>query len=67
MKKGGLRFAHIPYSFKVLSILESYRFGYKNILWIDISLHPINNLDKVFEDIEKKGTYFFRKRFMLRL
>ncbi len=58
IEQGSIRFAHIPYSFKVLSILEAYSLGYKNILWMDLSLRPLNNLEKIFQEIEQKGSYF---------
>lgn len=56
--QGGLKFSHIPYSFKVLSFLEAFQLGYKNVLWIDCSVHPTTNLSQIFKRIQKDG-YFF--------
>lgn len=60
MEKGGFRFAHIPYSFKVLSFLEAKSLGYQHVLWLDTSIHPNNDLKKIFSCIEKEGCFFLK-------
>ncbi len=55
IEKGSVRLMHVPYSFKVLSFLEAFNLGYKNVLWFDSSMHPMNNLEKVFSKIEEEG------------
>jgi hypothetical protein len=54
---GGLRFTHIPYSFKILSLIEASHMGYENVLWLDCAVHPTNNLDLVFRKIRESGVY----------
>jgi hypothetical protein len=56
-ERGGLRLVHVPYSFKILSIIEAAILGYKNILWLDTTIHPTNNLNKVFSIIARKGVF----------
>jgi hypothetical protein len=56
LEKGSARFVHIPYAFKLLSFLEAYTLGYQNVLWIDTSIHPTNNLENVFEKIKREGS-----------
>lgn len=54
---GGLRLAHVPYSFKVLGLIEASLLGYEQVLWLDCSLHPLNNLSKIFEQMKRKGVF----------
>ena len=48
-----------PYAFKYFAILEGFRRGFKNVLWLDASTWKINNGLRVFEQIEENG-YFFQ-------
>lgn len=57
LAQGGLRLAHVPYSFKLLSLIEASQMGYQDVLWIDTAVHPSNDLSEVFSTIEKTG-YF---------
>ena len=54
---GGLRLCHIPYAFKVAFLQEARLLGYKELLWLDTSMHPLTNLEVVFSQIKKRG-YF---------
>jgi len=55
---GSLKLIHVPYAFKVCMIKEARSLGYKKILWLDTSIVPMNNLEKVKKSIENTG-YFF--------
>ncbi len=55
MEKGGICLAHVPYSFKVLAFIEASQMGYEEVLWIDLSMHPTNDLSAVFDTIRQKG------------
>lgn len=57
LEHGGLKFVHIPYSFKVLSFLEAELLGFENCLWIDLSIHPTDDLKMIFDEISSKGYY----------
>ena len=54
---GGIRLAHVPYSFKVLSFIEASLLGYEEVLWLDSSVHPSNNLSEVFSEISENGVF----------
>ena len=55
---GGLKICHVPYSFKVAFLQEARLLGFKEILWVDLAIHPLFGFDTIFDEIEKKG-YFF--------
>ncbi len=55
---GSLKLIHVPYAFKVCMIKEARALGYKKILWLDTSIVPMNNLNKIKKYIENTG-YFF--------
>ncbi len=57
IEQGGLRLAHVPYSFKVLSLIEASNLGYENILWLDCTMHPTNDLSKVFSILSEEGVF----------
>jgi hypothetical protein len=56
-ERGGLHLAHVPYSFKVLALIEASILGYENVLWLDSSIHPTNDLSIVFNTLEKDGVF----------
>ena len=53
----GLRLAHVPYSFKILSLIEASILGYDNVLWLDSTIHPTNDLAKVFSKLSANGIF----------
>lgn len=53
--KGGIRLAHVPYAFKLLSLIEASQLGYDEVLWIDVSMHPTNDLSELFARIKDQG------------
>lgn len=55
--RGGLRLAHVPYSFKILALIEASILGYENVIWLDSTVHPTNDLEKVFSELVKSGTF----------
>jgi hypothetical protein len=57
IERGGLRLAHVPYSFKILSLIEASTLGYENVLWLDCTIHPTNNLASVFSKLSKDGVF----------
>jgi hypothetical protein len=58
LAKGGLTLCHIPYAWKVAFFDEARDLGYKKILWIDASMHPMKNLDGIFDTITQNGYLF---------
>lgn len=59
LEEGSLTMAHLIYAFKPAMIQEAKRMGYKKILWLDTSIVPLVDLDKVFKIIEEKGVFIF--------
>lgn len=55
---GGLKICHVPYAFKVAALLEAQQLGYEEILWLDTAMHPITNLEMIFNAIKEKGFFF---------
>jgi len=55
IKKGRLKYADVPYSFKPFLFEEAKDLGYKNILWLDACCIPLKNLDPIFDLIKDKG------------
>lgn len=58
-EEGSLELFDVPYAFKIFSIMEAKRLGYKNCLWLDSCMRPLRKLDSIFEQIENKGIYFY--------
>lgn len=54
----GLKLCHIPYAFKAAFIMQAKLLGFKHILWLDLAIHPLNNLEMFFGEIRKRGYLF---------
>ncbi|HUD01753.1 MAG TPA: hypothetical protein VMR37_05465, partial [Rhabdochlamydiaceae bacterium] len=48
----------VPYVFKIFSILEAQKLGYKNCLWLDACFYPLQSLNPIFQHIAKNGVFF---------
>jgi len=57
MEEGDLVLAGVPFAFKVSSIREMKRLGYKRVLWLDASILPYADLNMIFNLIKDRG-YF---------
>jgi hypothetical protein len=53
--EGSLRLAPVPYAFKVCMMKEAKRLGYKKALWLDTSMNPQKNFNKLFNILERDG------------
>lgn len=58
MEQDGFDLIDVPYAFKIKAFQEARQLGYKNILWIDSSMRPTQNLDFIFEYLENHGLFF---------
>lgn len=56
-EEGDVFLAHIPFAFKLSSLREAKRLGYRRVLWLDASILPLVSLNEIFHQIEEKG-YF---------
>lgn len=57
LEGGSLVLSHVPYAFKAAFFKEAQRLGFKKVLWLDVSVVPLVNLNTIFEKIKKEG-YF---------
>jgi hypothetical protein len=57
-QNGGLKLCHVPYAFKVAFLQEARALGYREVLWLDATIHPLTDLEMIFAEIERNG-YFF--------
>lgn len=64
-----IRYAGVPYSFKIFAMLEAKKRGFQKVLWIDAALLPLQDPSPLFDWIEKSGCLFQRikngKRYLL--
>lgn len=51
-----IRYAGVPYSFKIFMMLEAQQLGFNKVLWIDTSLIPIKDPTPLFAKIEQDGS-----------
>ncbi len=58
-QEGTLELFDVPYAFKIFSFLEAKTLGYKNCLWLDACMLPLQGLDAVFKDIERNGVFVY--------
>jgi len=53
-----MKYAAVPYSFKIFMILEARKRVFDNILWIDSVCYAINNPEPIFDKIKKHDAIF---------
>jgi hypothetical protein len=58
-----VRFVAVPYSFKIFTMIEAYQLGYNNVLWLDASVYPLQNLECIFQKIRTDGAVLSWKKF----
>lgn len=54
-EEGDLDLVFTPYAFKIAAIREAKRLGYKNVLWLDVSISPVISWKTIFDMIETEG------------
>ena len=50
-----MKYVGVPYCFKIFMMMEAYKLGFTNILWIDSGCYTINNPNLLFEIISKEN------------
>ncbi|MFZ4673539.1 MAG: hypothetical protein ACOYL1_04260 [Chlamydiia bacterium] len=55
-----IRYAGVPYAFKLFLVQEALMLGYEKVLWLDTAAWPMENLDPIFKMIELDGFFFDR-------
>lgn len=61
-----IQYASIPYSFKIFLMLEAYKIGFKEILWVDSRLMPIKGIEPIFDVIKKHHAFLVKDKIMMR-
>lgn len=54
-----MRYAGVPYAFKIFMMLEAVKLGFSNVLWIDAACLPIRNPSALFRVMERHGAVFY--------
>lgn len=57
-----IKYAGVPYAFKVFMMLEAHKRGFSNVLWLDSSLVPLKNPIPLFNWIDKHGVFISGKK-----
>lgn len=52
-----IKFAGVPYCFKIFMMVEAQQLGFNKVLWIDSSVIPVNNPEPLFDEIEQNGAF----------
>lgn len=52
-----VRFAGVPYSFKIFSLLEAEKLGFSKVLWIDSAFVPLRDPSPLFSWLEQEGSF----------
>ena len=54
---GSLKYANLPYNFKLMCMMEAERLKYHYFLWIDTAVIAQDNINFIFDILFKKGLY----------
>jgi hypothetical protein len=53
-----MKYAGVPYSFKIFTMLEAYNLGFDKVIWIDASCYAVNNPQRLFDILNNNDTLF---------
>lgn len=53
-----VKYAAIPYSFKMCAMMEAYKRGFNHVLWMDAALLPKRNIQPIFNLLRSSGSVF---------
>lgn len=48
-----IKYIGVPYAFKIFMMVEAYKRGFNNVLWLDSAVIPIKNISPLFQWIEE--------------
>jgi hypothetical protein len=51
-----MKYAGVPYCFKIFMMLEAQKIGFDKVIWIDSGCYCINNPDRLFDILENQET-----------
>lgn len=52
-----IKYAGIPYAFKIFMMLEAEKLGFNHVLWMDSSILVLKDPSPLFDKIEKEGCF----------
>ena len=53
-----MKYAGVPYSFKIFTMLEAYNLGFDKVIWIDSSCYAVNNPQRLFDILDTNDSLF---------
>lgn len=53
-----MKYAGVPYSFKIFMMLEAKKRGFDFVIWIDSVCYAVNNLEPLFDKIKRDDAIF---------
>jgi hypothetical protein len=53
-----MKYAGVPYAFKIFMMLEAKKAGFDKVIWIDSACYAINNPEPLFEHLENNEVIF---------
>lgn len=66
IEEGDLCLSHVPNAFRISSIREAKRLGFKRVLWLDCDVTPVISLNTIFDRIEQNGIFAYLMPYSLR-
>lgn len=56
-----IKFAGVPYCFKIFMMLEAQQLGFSKVLWLDSAVLPLKDITPVFEKIQTNGCFLMHE------
>ena len=53
-----MKYAGVPYCFKIFMMLEAKKLGFEKVIWIDSNCYAINNPQRLFDILDSQETLF---------
>ena len=53
-----LKYAGVPYCFKIFMMLEAKKLGFNKVIWIDAACYAVNNPEPLFELLDENDVVF---------
>ena len=55
---GEMKYAAVPYCFKIFMMLEAKKLGFNKVIWLDSACYAVNNVDRLFDILEHDDAIF---------
>lgn len=50
-----IKYAAVPYCFKIFAMVEAHQAGFNNVLWVDAACFPLRDVEPLFELLDRRG------------